>query len=239
MAGRIARAPGGPWETVPVRTNDEVGELATAFNQMIARLNEARVGLERRRHDGEAEIRPYAFLELSHHGERDVALQVPLVELVEDDDADTLEEGIGREEPAEDPLGHEPQPGPGAAALLEAHAVAHLLAERTAALAGDVRRRRARRDPPWLEDEDVPIAGEARIEERRGHARRLAGAGGGAEDEAGRAAEARHGVGEEGVDREGLHGECRAPVIRRPAGTRAGLFLACCGDRRESPSGPR
>src|SRR5438552_2296606 len=48
MAGRIARAPGGPWETVPVRTNDEVGELATAFNQMIARLNEARVGLERR-----------------------------------------------------------------------------------------------------------------------------------------------------------------------------------------------
>ena len=48
MAGRIARAPGGPWETVPVRTNDEVGELATAFNQMIARLNEARLGLERR-----------------------------------------------------------------------------------------------------------------------------------------------------------------------------------------------
>ncbi len=48
LAGAIARAPGGPWETVAVRTNDEVGELATAFNQMIARLEEARSELERR-----------------------------------------------------------------------------------------------------------------------------------------------------------------------------------------------
>ncbi|HUE30583.1 MAG TPA: ATP-binding protein [Verrucomicrobiae bacterium] len=48
LAGAIAHAPGGPWETVPVRTNDEVGELATAFNQMIARLEEARSELERR-----------------------------------------------------------------------------------------------------------------------------------------------------------------------------------------------
>src|SRR5204863_6485754 len=44
----ITRAPRGPWETVPVRTNDEVGELATAFNQMIARLESARTDLERR-----------------------------------------------------------------------------------------------------------------------------------------------------------------------------------------------
>ena len=48
LAGAIARAPGGPWEAVPVRTNDEVGELATAFNQMIVRLEEARTELERR-----------------------------------------------------------------------------------------------------------------------------------------------------------------------------------------------
>src|SRR5207249_8617785 len=48
LAGAIARAPGGPWGAVPVRTNDEVGELATAFNQMIARLEEARTELERR-----------------------------------------------------------------------------------------------------------------------------------------------------------------------------------------------
>ena len=48
MAGRISHAPHGPWQIVPVRTNDEVGELATAFNEMIARLEGARTELERR-----------------------------------------------------------------------------------------------------------------------------------------------------------------------------------------------
>ncbi len=55
MAGQIARAPGGSFESVPVRTNDEVGELATAFNQMTVRLEEARSALER--HSAELERR--------------------------------------------------------------------------------------------------------------------------------------------------------------------------------------
>jgi signal transduction histidine kinase len=44
-AGSIAHSPWGPWGKVLVRTNDEVGELATTFNQMTARLEEARVSL--------------------------------------------------------------------------------------------------------------------------------------------------------------------------------------------------
>lgn len=47
MASDIARAPAGTWATVPVRTNDEVGELANAFNHMTARLEETRGELER------------------------------------------------------------------------------------------------------------------------------------------------------------------------------------------------
>ncbi len=47
MATAIAQAPEGSWETVPVRTNDEVGELANAFNRMTARLEQARRELER------------------------------------------------------------------------------------------------------------------------------------------------------------------------------------------------
>ncbi len=46
MATEIARAPTGAWSTVPIRTNDEVGELANAFNLMTARLEEARLALE-------------------------------------------------------------------------------------------------------------------------------------------------------------------------------------------------
>jgi two-component system NarL family sensor kinase len=55
MASGIARTPHGPWQMVAVRTNDEVGELATAFNQMTARLEDARQELER--HSAELERR--------------------------------------------------------------------------------------------------------------------------------------------------------------------------------------
>lgn len=55
MASTIAQRPEGPWERVPVRTNDEVGELATAFNHMTARLEAARVALLR--HSAELERR--------------------------------------------------------------------------------------------------------------------------------------------------------------------------------------
>lgn len=55
LASAIARRPAGPWEVLPIRTNDEVGELAVAFNRMTARLEEARGELEQ--HSAELERR--------------------------------------------------------------------------------------------------------------------------------------------------------------------------------------
>jgi signal transduction histidine kinase len=45
MANRIARQADPAWELAPVRTNDEVGELAVALNHMTSRLGEARDAL--------------------------------------------------------------------------------------------------------------------------------------------------------------------------------------------------
>ena len=92
-----------------------------------------------------------------------------------------------------------------ATAFVEPHAVADLVANHAATLAGDERRGRPCRDPPRLEDEDMAVPGKAGVEERGRHPRGLAGAGRGAEDEAARAAEAGHGVGEDGVDGERTH----------------------------------
>jgi signal transduction histidine kinase len=47
IANRSARQPDPAWELAPVRTNDEVGELAVALNQMTSRLGEARDALAR------------------------------------------------------------------------------------------------------------------------------------------------------------------------------------------------
>jgi two-component system NarL family sensor kinase len=47
VANRSAREPDTAWELAPVRTNDEVGELAVALNHMTSRLGEARDALAR------------------------------------------------------------------------------------------------------------------------------------------------------------------------------------------------
>ncbi len=47
VANRSARGPDTAWELAPVRTNDEVGELAVALNLMTSRLGEARDALAR------------------------------------------------------------------------------------------------------------------------------------------------------------------------------------------------
>ena len=63
-------------------------------------------------------------LEPAQEREREVAVEVALVELVEDDRADRRERGVGEEPPGEEPLGDEADPRPRAGDLLEADLVA-------------------------------------------------------------------------------------------------------------------
>jgi hypothetical protein len=153
---------------------------------------------------------------VAHDGERDVALEVALVELVEDDDPRLLEERIGEEPPSEDALGHEPESGAAAAPLLEAHPVADLGAERAAPLTRHERRGGAGRDPSGLEDDDGALAGEAGVEQHGRHSRRLAGSGGGAEHQPPPRAERGHDVWEEGVDRQARHGGAQPSTAGGP-----------------------
>ena len=53
-----------------------------------------RAGIERGGHDDEFEVGPRRFLQVERAGERDVAVEMPLVEFVEEDRGDAAQLGI-------------------------------------------------------------------------------------------------------------------------------------------------
>ena len=112
------------------------------------------------------EIRPGGALEPAQQREREVALEVALVELVEQDDADGGEGGRGEELPGEEPLGDEADPRPRRGHVLEPDLVARRLAGLLPELLGDAARREPRREPPRLQDDDLLVAGDPASEQR-------------------------------------------------------------------------
>src|SRR5205807_7820920 len=77
---------------------------------------------------------PYTTL---FRSERDVAVDVPLVELVEDDRRDAAKIRIALHPPREDPLGEEADPRPRPGDVLEADLIADRLADPLAPVAQD------------------------------------------------------------------------------------------------------
>ncbi len=108
-------------------------------------------------------------------GQCDVSLQVALVELVQHDGSDPVELRRRQELAPEHPLGDEPDARACARRVLEAHLVAHGAADALPQFVGDATRRHARREPARLEHHDLSAPREASVEQRPGHARRLAG----------------------------------------------------------------
>ena len=161
--------------------------------------------VERGRHDDELQIRARGLLEAAQQRQRQVALEVALVELVEHDHAHAGQAGLGDQPAGEQPLGDEAQPRPGPGHLLEADLPADRLAGPLPQLLGHAPRRHAGREPPRLEDDDLAVAGQAGREQRGGDAGGLAGAGRRLDDERPAPAQGRHDVGEDGVDGERAH----------------------------------
>ncbi len=95
------------------------------------------------------------MLETLEQGEGEIAFEMALVELIEDDGVDALERGIGDEAAGEDAFGHEAQAGVGAGALFEADLVPDGFADDFAKLRGDPARGHAGGDAARFEDEDL------------------------------------------------------------------------------------
>ena len=101
-------------------------------------------------------------LELQRPRQADVAVQVPLVKLVEDDRAHPAQPGVERHLPQQNALGDEADARRRRHARFEPDLVADRLPQRRADLLGHALRQQAGREPPRLQDDHLPFAQQVR-----------------------------------------------------------------------------
>ena len=185
-----------------IADRDRVRPPLARDDRRIAEERRDRVGLERRGHHDDAEIGARLLGDFRGERETEVALESPLVELVEHDRADAREERIRLHESKPDPVRNREDARPFARAPVESYVITDLVADRRTALACDPPRGRARGDAARLDQHDRAGTGQSGIEDRRRDAGGLAGAGRRLQHDAAAPSESVEAVGEHVVDRE-------------------------------------
>ena len=99
-----------------------------------------RRGIERGGHDQDLEIGPFGLLQVQGPGQGDIAVEMALVEFVEDEGRHAAQLGVLDHLAEEQAFGDKADAGFGAGGVLEANLVADLAAERGLAFRGDARR---------------------------------------------------------------------------------------------------
>ncbi len=130
-----------------------------------------RSGIERRRHHQDAQIGARQP-RLPRQREAEIGVHAALVELIDDERRDVAQQRIVLQVGGEDAFGDDEQPRVAGELPLETDVPADLAADGPAAFLGDPPRHGARGDAPRLQQQHA-----AAIDQRRRHARRLAGAG--------------------------------------------------------------
>ncbi len=164
-----------------------------------------RLRLEGGRHHHQLEIGPLAAGEPAQQRERQVAIEVALVELVQHHRRHAGERGVGEEPPGEERLGQVADARARPRDVLEPDLPADRLSGPLAQLFRYPPRRHAGGEPPRLQHHDLARPGQARLEERAGDPRRLARAGRRLQYERRSVAQSGHHLRQEGVDGEGVH----------------------------------
>ncbi len=114
-------------------------------------------GRHRGRHDHDDQVVPDRLADFPQQGQRQVAVEAALVELIQDDRSHTFQEGVVEQPAGQDSLGQDLEPGARTAPALESHLIADLFPEGPAAFLGDARRGGPRRHAPGLQDQDIRV----------------------------------------------------------------------------------
>jgi hypothetical protein len=125
-----------------------------------------RLGLERCAHHHQPQLGAAYALQPAQQREREVALQVALVELIEQHRRHAAQLGICDQPAREHAFGHEADARLRRAHVLEAHLISDASADRFGELMGDAPRGHAGSDPARLEHDDLAAVGEAGSEQR-------------------------------------------------------------------------
>ena len=165
-------------------------------------------GVEGRRHDDDLQVGASRRLQGKGLGQRDVAVEVPLVKLVEEQGAHTREVRIPEHLAHENSLRDKEQAGRGAGGIIKPDAVADLVADAPSALMGYPGREHPGRQSPRLKDHGATGSQDPRIEE---HLRDL-----------GRFARSRRGLHDETVARSQFGNDLLPQLLDREIGAAYG-----------------
>jgi hypothetical protein len=111
------------------------------------------------------------FLELESAGQRDVAVEVPFVKLIEQDRAHTVQLGIGEHPAQQHAFGHVADARVGGGDVVEPHLIAHLSAESCVSRPRDPGCEHACRQPARLQDRHLTILQQSAVEQHLRHLR--------------------------------------------------------------------
>jgi hypothetical protein len=154
-----------------------------------------------RRHDEESQILAQSLLDVARQREAEIGIERALVELVEQDCGDALEHRVVEHKPGEDAFGDDFDAGAGRNFRAEAYPQTHRFADALAERLRHSLRRGARREAPWLEDQDAAFFCPWLAREHQRYPRGLAGAGRGDQDRHVACAQGGRKLRQRGVDR--------------------------------------
>ncbi len=133
--------------------------------------------VERGAHDEDSEVGAEEGAALEREREAEVGREGALVELVEDDEADAVERGVGVKPPRQHALGDDLDARAGAHARVQPHPVPDRLADALAQRGGHAAGGGAGGEPTGFQHDDPPPCEPGLVEQRRRNARRFARTG--------------------------------------------------------------
>ena len=113
-------------------------------------------GIQSCRHHHELEIRPRRLLQTPQQRQRQIAVQMPLMELIQANDIHAPQLRIGKKPAREDALGEKPHPGVRAGDFFETDLISGCFPRPLTELGGDAPGGHPRGDPPGFQHQHLP-----------------------------------------------------------------------------------